>query len=87
MRGGPGKELKDVQSHQVENTPDVEVECLLTLPVLKVFERSAPATSRIGDEDVNAFLPVLDHFGLDILDELLNLIGMTYIRRDGDRLS
>lgn len=46
--------------HQVEDTTDVQVQHLLTRPVWCRLQRSSPRRARIGNEDIEFILCLLD---------------------------
>ena len=76
------KFLQNSQSDQIKNTPNIQIQRLLALPVLEGFKRPTPTTRSIRDENIDTF--AFD-FGLDLTHELLDLIRVPDVGGHGYR--
>lgn len=94
-RKGERSVSSHVQSNQIENPSHIQIQRLLTLPVLKLLKRPAPTTGRIGNKNIHASVPDLAlavplqllHFTFHLTDESLNLVGMPDVGGDGDGMA
>lgn len=75
-----GRAGHDSQSDQVKDSADVQVQRLLTLPILKGLKGASPTAGGVGHEDVHT---LATHLLFDVADKLFNLVGMPDIGGHG----
>jgi hypothetical protein len=68
------------QSCQIENTPDIQIEHLLTAPVWRGFKRATPGRTCIAHQDIQLSTCLL----ANLLRKLCNLLGVCDIGSDTD---